>query len=101
MGEGNEKVSGANGAECEKNMDMRSRILGGIFGIFGMLVAVFVICVMTITFLFMLVDRLLHDGVNVVCTCSRRDTVEVKNPDGTNEKKAVFFFERFRTYEYF
>ena len=22
-------------------------------------------------------------------------------PDGTNEKKAVFFFERFRTYEYF
>ena len=53
------------------------------------------------TFLFMLVDRLLRDGVKVVCTCSGRDTVEVKNPDGTNEKKAIFFFEKFRAYEYY
>ena len=53
------------------------------------------------TFLFMLVDRLLRDGVNVVCTCSGRETVETKKPDGTNEKKAVFSFERFRTYEYY
>ena len=52
MGEENEKATGANGAGCEKNMDMRSRILEGIFGFFEMLVAVFVIVVMTITFLF-------------------------------------------------
>ena len=53
------------------------------------------------TFLFMLVDRLLTDGVKVICTCSRRNTVEVKNADGTNEKKAVFFFEQFRPYAYY
>ena len=50
------------------------------------------------TFLFMLVDKLLADGVNVICSCSRRNTVEVKNPDGSNEKKSVFFFEGFRPY---
>lgn len=50
------------------------------------------------TFLFMLVDKLLADGVNVICSCSGRNTVEVKNPDGSNEKKSVFFFEGFRPY---
>ena len=53
------------------------------------------------TFLFMLVDKLLADGVNVICSCSRRNTVEVKNPDGSNEKKSVFFFEGFRPYEHY
>ena len=50
------------------------------------------------TFLFMLVDKLLADGVNVICSCSERNTEEVKNPDGSNEKKSVFFFEGFRPY---
>ena len=50
------------------------------------------------TFLFMLVDKLLADGVNVICSCSERNTVEVKNADGSNEKKSVFLFEGFRPY---
>ena len=53
------------------------------------------------TLLFMLVDRLLRDGVNVVSSCSERETVEYKRPDGNTEKKAVFRFERFRKYEYY
>ena len=53
------------------------------------------------TLLFMLVDRLLQDGITVVSSCSTRETIEYKRPDGTNEKKAVFRFECFRRYEYF
>lgn len=52
-------------------------------------------------FAFMLVDRLLTDGVNVVCSRSRRVTTEVKKEDGTNEKKAIFDFEGFYKYEYY
>lgn len=50
------------------------------------------------TFAFMLVDKLLRDGVKVICSCSRRMTVEVKKDDGTNEKQSVFLFEGFREY---
>ncbi len=53
------------------------------------------------TFCFMLVDKLLSDGVNVVSSCSRRLTEETRKDDGTNEKKSVFLFERYRKYEYF
>lgn len=53
------------------------------------------------TFAFMLTDRLLNDGIKVVCTCSRRVTEEVKKPDGTNEKKVSFLFEGFREYARF
>lgn len=53
------------------------------------------------TFLFMLVDKLLADGVKVMCTCSKRTTTETLLPDGTNEKKSLFVFECFREYEYF
>lgn len=53
------------------------------------------------TFLFMLVDRLLQDGVRVLCTCSRRETKEIMRPDGSTEKTAIFCFERFRPYEYY
>ena len=53
------------------------------------------------TFTFMLVDKLLSDGVKVIASCSRRVTEEIKKEDGTNEKKSVFRFERFREYEYF
>ncbi|MBQ9009818.1 MAG: CRISPR-associated protein [Clostridia bacterium] len=53
------------------------------------------------TFLFMIVDKLLQDGENVICSCSRRDTEEVLRPDGASEKKAVFTFERFRKYAYY
>ena len=53
------------------------------------------------TFAFMLIDKLLSDGIKVVCTCSARKTTEFKNPDGSNEKKSVFVFERFREYEYY
>lgn len=53
------------------------------------------------TFTFMLVDKLLSDGVKVIASCSRRVTEETKKEDGTNEKKSVFRFERFREYEYF
>ena len=53
------------------------------------------------TLIFMLVDKLLQDGVKVICSCSRRQTIERKLPDGSNEKKAVFVFERFREYEYY
>ena len=51
------------------------------------------------TFVFMLVDKLLADGVTVLSTCSKRITTGVKKPDGTNEKKSVFAFECFRKYE--
>ena len=50
------------------------------------------------TFAFMLVDKLLRDGIKVICSCSRRMTVEVKKDDGTNEKQSVFLFEGFREY---
>ena len=53
------------------------------------------------TFAFMLVDKLLQDGVRVLATCSKRITEEVKNTDGSNEKRTVFIFERFREYEYY
>ncbi len=53
------------------------------------------------TFVFMLADKLLQDGVRVLCTCSRRMTTEVKRPDGTSEKKAIFSFEGFRPYTYY
>lgn len=53
------------------------------------------------SFLFMLVDKLLEDGVKVICSCSVRNTVESKNPDGSNEKKSIFLFERFRPYAYY
>ena len=53
------------------------------------------------TCLFMLVDRLLSDGVEVLCTCSRRITEEEKKPDGSNEKRTHFYFEGFRRYEYY
>lgn len=53
------------------------------------------------TFLFMLVDKLLKDGENVICACSRRETVEFLRADGASEKKAVFVFERFRKYSYY
>ena len=46
------------------------------------------------TFLFMLVDKLLRDGENVICACSRRETEEVLRADGASEKRAVFVFER-------
>lgn len=51
------------------------------------------------TFMFMLVDKLLCDGVKVICTCSRRQTTERKKSDGSNEKISLFVFERFREYE--
>lgn len=50
------------------------------------------------TFAFMLIDKLLRDGVRVICTCSRRRTVEIKNDDGTCDKTSVFLFEGFREY---
>jgi hypothetical protein len=52
------------------------------------------------SFTFMLTDKLLKEGYKVVTTCSRRETVEVKNENGS-EKKSVFLFERFREYEYY
>lgn len=53
------------------------------------------------TFIFMLVDKLLQDGIKVMCTCSQRRTIERKLPDGSNEKTSIFVFERFRDYDYF
>ena len=50
------------------------------------------------TFAFMLVDRLLTDGVRVLSTRSRRITQEELNPDGTNRKTSVFVFDCFREY---
>ena len=50
------------------------------------------------TFAFMLVDKLLRDGIKVICSCSRRMTVETKKDDGTSEKQSVFLFEGFREY---
>ena len=52
-------------------------------------------------FLFLLVDKLLSDGVRVLCACSKRLTTEERRPDGSIEKHSVFVFERFRDYEYF
>ncbi len=53
------------------------------------------------TFVFMLADKLLQDGVRILCSCSRRMTTEVKKPDGTSEKKVIFSFEGFREYAYY
>ena len=52
-------------------------------------------------FVFLLVDKLLSDGVRVLCASSKRLTTEEKRPDGSIEKHSVFVFERFRDYEYF
>ena len=53
------------------------------------------------TFLFMLADKLLKDGVRVLCACSRRDTEEFVRPDGSIEKRSSFVFERFREYRHY
>ena len=53
------------------------------------------------TFLFMMVDKLLKDGIKVVCSCSRRTAVEEKRTDGTIEKISVFSFECYREYRYY
>ena len=53
------------------------------------------------TLVFMLVDKLLQDGVKVVCSCSKRMTVEKKLPDDSNEKVSQFVFEKFREYSYY
>ena len=53
------------------------------------------------TFLFIIVDRLLKEGIKVVCSCSKRTAVEERLPDGTIEKKSVFAFERYREYSYY
>ncbi len=53
------------------------------------------------SFTFMLADKLLTDGVRVVCSCSGRRTTETRKPDGTVEKTAVFAFEGFRDYAYY
>ena len=50
------------------------------------------------TFAFMLVDRLLTDGVRVLATRSRRITQESLAPDGTNRKSSIFVFECFQEY---
>ena len=50
------------------------------------------------SFLFMLVDRLLADGVEVVSSCSARNTVERLDENGNNVKTTVFAFEGFRPY---
>ncbi len=76
MGGENEKASGANGAECEKNMDMRSRILEGIFDIFEMLVAAMVIVVMVITFLFRTVGV---EGESMMYTLKDKDRLVISN----------------------
>lgn len=52
-------------------------------------------------FVFLLVDKLLSEGVRVVCASSKRLTTEEQRPDGSIEKHSVFVFERFRDYEYF
>lgn len=53
------------------------------------------------TFLFMLADKLLKDGVLVLCACSGRNTEETVREDGSVEKRAVFVFERFREYSHY
>lgn len=53
------------------------------------------------TLVFMLVDLLLKNKLKVLSSCSRRITTEVRKEDGTNEKKSVFQFERFREYAYY
>lgn len=51
--------------------------------------------------IFMLVDKLLQDGIKVICTSSQRLATETKRPDGSNKKTSIFVFERFREYDYF
>ncbi len=53
------------------------------------------------TFAFMLADRLLQDGVKVLCFSNRRQVTESRRPDGTNEKKSIFIFEAFGEYAYY
>ena len=53
------------------------------------------------TFLFMLADKLMKDGILVLSACSGRDTEEILREDGTIEKRALFVFERFRAYSYY
>lgn len=38
------------------------------------------------TFMFMLVDKLLNDGVHVICTCSSRNTEEVLRPESAGDR---------------
>lgn len=50
---------------------------------------------------FVLVDVLKKNGFHVINTYSGRETVEVKNPDGTTTKTSHFSFKFFRDYEYY
>ncbi len=53
------------------------------------------------TFLFMLTDKLLKDGIHVISACSMRDTSEVLRSDGSTEKRTTFVFKQFRDYSYY
>ena len=76
MGEENEKASDVRDAERVKTMDMRTRILGGIFGVFEMFVAVIVVVVMVITFLFRTVGV---EGESMMYTLKDKDRLVISN----------------------
>ena len=76
MGQENENASVVQNAERGGNVDLCSKILGVIFDIFEMLVAVFVIVVMTIIFLFRTVGV---EGESMMYTLKDKDRLVISN----------------------
>lgn len=50
------------------------------------------------TLTYAIVTRLKKNGITVFAACSRRGTEEIRNADGSTQKKVLFSFERFREF---
>ena len=58
-----------------------------------------VLCQGECTLVYRVTRRLLAQGMPVVAACTRRQSVEQPQPDGTTLKRSVFAFTRFRRYD--
>lgn len=58
-----------------------------------------VLCQGECTLVYRVTRLLLVQGVPVLAACSRRQSVEQPQPDGTTLKRSVFAFTRFRRYD--
>lgn len=57
-----------------------------------------VMCQGEFTLTYAIVTRLKKNGITVFAACSRRETEEIRNADGSTQKKVLFSFERFREF---
>ena len=57
-----------------------------------------VMCQGEFTLTYILVNRLLAEGITVVAASSARDTIEIVQSDGSVKKESIYRFQRFRKY---